>query len=315
MNRREFLQLGMAAAVTGARAPLFADGSVSVSANRTVFLSDIHLGTAGLKTAWGVEPTYQNAIFDRQVGKILALNPLPKRVVIAGDLSVWFGYASDYAAALPGIKRLEAAGIEVILTAGNHDHREPMRQTFGKRLETTCVQDRFVRIVDLGTADLLLLDTLQETGKGAGAGNASGGALDDAQWKWLKDEIAARKRPFFLGSHHPPNEIAVRDFRTPLLANRLVAGWIHGHRHVWDKQWYMEPWRLKRYCRIASLPSCFADDIGFAILDTAEGGAELRLEQDDFFFPEPAKSAAARPPLWDRILEEHRGQVCNFIYE
>jgi len=72
--------------------------------------------------------------------------------------------------------------------------------------------------VDLGTADLLLLDTLQETGNGAGTGNASGGALDDAQWKWLKDEIAARKRPFFLGSHHPPNEIAGRDLRTPLHA-------------------------------------------------------------------------------------------------
>lgn len=312
-NRREFIGLGVA---TLAAARLGAAGKAKTDRNLSVFLSDIHLGTKGKMTGWGEETTYQNDIFDAIVKEILAMRPLPARVVIFGDLAIWFGFAEDYQAALPGVKKLEAAGIEVIVTAGNHDHRTPLFEAYPRQKEKTPVPGRLVSVVDLGTADLILLDTLCEnTQGGVGAGNPAGGGIDDAQWKWFSEEVKARTRPFFVGSHHPLHEIGGRDVRRLLTPVKNFVGWIHGHEHVWSKRWFLENWQLKRYCRVAGLPALISDDIGYATLRTGTDGAELCLEQRDFFFPKPAKPGAKRPAIWDRVVAENKGQRCHFAYE
>lgn len=307
LGRREFLGLGIAAA---ALPRVAVAGEAKTDGNLSVFLSDIHLGTKGLKTGWGEEPTYQNETFDATVTKILAMNPRPARVVVFGDLAVWFGYRSDYEAGLPGMRRLEAAGIKVVVTAGNHDHRAPLLECHPKQKETP-VEGRLVSVVDLGTADLILLDTLCEVVNG---NNWPGGGVDEAQWKWFVAEAAARKRPFFVGTHHPPTDIGERDVRKLLTPNRNFIGWIHGHEHVWSKRWFLENWQLKRYCRIAGLPSLFNDDIGFAVMRTDVAGAELKLEQSDFVFPAPVKSGEKRPAIWDCVVRENRNQSCHFVY-
>ena len=286
----------------------------SVDAALSVFISDIHLSGENMTTGWGLQPTYQNAIFNQAVGKILAMNPRPKRLVMLGDISVWFGYRQDYEAAQPGLKRLADAGIEIHITAGNHDHRDPMRKAFPQALEKTCVSGRFVTVVDLGNADLLLLDTLNENRQGEGSYNPAGGIIDDAQWKWFEAEAKARTRPFLVGSHHPPTDIGGRDVRKLLTPNKNFIGWIHGHDHVWSKRWFLENWQLKRFCRIAGLPSGFNCDIGFAVMRTFGDHAELRLEQSDFMFPAPLKPGEKRPPIWDRIVDENRGEYCAFDY-
>lgn len=308
LGRREFLGLGIAAA---ALPRVAVAGEAKTDGNLSVFLSDIHLGTKGLSTGWGMEPTYQNETFESTVTKILAMRPRPSRVIVFGDLSVWFGYKSDYEAGLPGVRRLEKAGIDVVVTAGNHDHRAPLLECYPKQKESP-VKDRLVSVVDLGTADLILLDTLSETVKG---NNWTGGAIDDAQWKWFVAEAASRKRPFFIGSHHPPTDIGSRDVRKLLTPNKNFVGWIHGHTHVWSKRWFLENWQLKRYCRVVGLPSLINDDIGFAMMKACESGAVLSLEQSDFIFPEPVKPGAKRPAIWDCVVNENKNQSCNFTYE
>ena len=91
------------------------------------------------------------------------------------------------------------------------------------------------RVVDLGTADLLLLDSLNENPKGEGSNNAVAGTLDDGQAKFLKEWAASAKRPFFVGAHHPPEEVPVdgRNLLAKFETNRCFAGYIHGHNHRW----------------------------------------------------------------------------------
>ena len=308
IGRRAFLGIGLA--TVGLPRVTYA-GKVRKNEWLSVFVSDIHLGTNGLKTAWGVEPTYQNVTFDGVVTKILGMNPRPAHVIVFGDLSVWFGYKSDYEAGLPCIRRLEQAGIDVVVTAGNHDHRTPLLECYPKQKKTP-VKDRLVSVVDLGTADLILLDTLSENLKG---NNWAGGAIDDVQWNWFVSEVASRKRPFFVGSHHPPTDLGGRDVRKLLTSNKNFVGWIHGHEHVWSKRWFLENWQLKRYCRVVGLPSLVNDDIGFAVMQTHKDGAVLKLEQSDFVFPEPVKSGAKRPAIWDCVVSENQSQCCNFTYD
>lgn len=308
LGRREFLGLGIAAV---ALPQVATAGATKTDGNLSVFLSDIHLGTKGLSTGWGVNPPYQNATFEAMVTEILAMRPRPSRVIIFGDLSVWSGYKSDYEAGLPGVKRLEKAGVEVVVAAGNHDHRAQLLECYPKQKDTP-VKDRLVSVVDLGSSDLILLDTLSETVNG---NNLADGVIDDAQWKWFVAEAASRKRPFFVGSHHPPTDIGGRDVRKLLTPNKNFVGWIHGHTHVWSKRWFLENWQLKRFCRVVSLPSLINDDIGFAVMQTHKGGAVLKLEQRDFVFPEPVKPGVKRPEIWDCVVSENRNQCCNFIYK
>ncbi len=313
-SRKDFLLGSVAAGLTaGCRSPFGALGTVDP--NLTVLLSDVHVACGGIKTKWGEQPTYQNALFERTIDEILALRPRPARVVVFGDVALWFGWSRDYAASQPGFARLTAAGIEVFVTAGNHDHREPMFRYFPKQRDATPVPGRFVSVVDLGHADLLLLDTLRETGKAEGDGNAVGGDIDDAQLAWLSQEAKSRTRPFFCGCHHAPGDLNGKDVRKPLLASRFFSGWIHGHNHKVSESWFAEQWDSRRIRRVAVLPSTgWWGDIGYATLRTHPDRAVISYELKDFFFPTPLKAGETRPPEWDRIRAEHLGRKVTLDY-
>ena len=53
----------------------------------------------------------------------------------------------------------------------------------------------------------------------------------------------------------------------------------------------------------------------FAVMQTHKDGAVLKLEQSDFVFPEPVKSGAKRPAIWDCVVSENQSQCCNFTYD
>ena len=223
ITRRGFF-FGAAAVAAGA-----ALGNDEVDGNLTVFLSDIHISGVGVKG----QPTYQNPLLDRAIDQILALRPRPRRAVVFGDIALWRGLAADYAESAPRLKRLSDAGIEVTVTTGNHDHRETLFAAYPDQAKKTPVPGRVTSVVDLGTADLLLLDSLNENAKGEGSNNAVAGTLDDGQAKWLKEWAASAKRPFFVGAHHPPEEVPVdgRNLLAKFETNRCFAGYIHGHNH------------------------------------------------------------------------------------
>ena len=87
--------------------------------------------------------------------------------MVFGDVALWRGHAADYAESAPRLKRLSDAGIEVTVTTGNHDHRVPMFAAYPEQAKKTPVPGRVTSVVDLGTSDLFLLDSLNENAAGA----------------------------------------------------------------------------------------------------------------------------------------------------
>ena len=316
-SRREFISLGALAAcaapLAGHAGTRTGEGKIAVDPNLSVFLSDIPVGG---KNVAG-QPVYQNPLFAKAVGQVLALDPRPARVLIFGDIALWNGLSADYTESAPLIRRLGDAGIDVYLTAGNHDHREPLFRFHPRQREITPVPGRFVSVVDAGTADFVLLDSLKESGKGEGSANAVDGGLDAAQADWLMSFAAAAKRPFFCGAHHPAHELPVG--RNGLLAALggfpLFAGYVHGHDHRWYKKWTRISWSSPHVVRSVCLPSTgWWGDIGFATFRTGPQGAKLALVQNDFFFPCPLAEGRERPPEWSQIMREKAGDACTFVY-
>ncbi|MGN0853210.1 MAG: metallophosphoesterase family protein [Kiritimatiellia bacterium] len=313
-SRRAFLSLGSLAACAGALVGRAAAAdAVAVDPNLSVFLSDIHVSGKDVKG----QPTYQNPLFAKVVRQVLAMNPRPKNALVFGDIALWNGWSRDYAESAPLIRTLADAGIDVFLTAGNHDHREPLLRFHPRQKELTPVPGRLVSVVDLGTADFVLLDTLRENPEGEGTGNAVNGALDEAQADWLLDFAKAARRPFFCGAHHPSRELVVRGAKLLQLLedNPNFAGYVHGHNHRWSKEWHHYGFSKAHIVRSACLPSTgWWGNIGFATFRTQADRATLAFVQNDFFFPRPLAPERKRPAAWDQIMREAEGDVCAFPY-
>lgn len=312
MTRRDFLFGATATAAAGMCGA--AAAAPEVDENLSVFLSDIHISGIGVKG----QPTYQNQLLDRAIDQVLALRPRPKRVLVFGDVALWHGRSQDYAESAPRLKRLSEAGIEVTITTGNHDHREPLFKAYPKQLEKTPVPGRVTSVVDLGTADFLLLDTLNENPKGEGSNNAVAGTLDAAQADWLMQTAASARRPFFVGGHHPPEELVIgkKKILAALEDNPNFAGFVHGHNHRWYKGWFHNGYTKRHVTRFACLPSTgWWGTIGFTTFRTFADRAVLALAPgNDFFFPKPLEAGERRPPEWAEIVKEETGAVCTFTY-
>ena len=319
-SRRELLGGIIAAgAVQGLGGCRLAGRADAFDENLTVCLSDIHVAHENPRNRKEtLQPTYQNPYFERTVNRVLAMRPLPRRVVIFGDIALWYGWDRDYEVSKPGVDRLKAAGIDVTLTTGNHDHRVPMLSCYADVVQKSPVPGRIVSTVDLGDADLLLLDSLDENPEGEGSKNGVAGVLDKAQQEWLMETGRAAKRPFLVGAHHPIKELKVGE--KPLVAALCAfpgfAGYIHGHDHRWYQLWHHVGYSDRKVQRSACLPSTgWWGDIGFATLRTFPDRAELALVEDDFFFPKPLEPGETRPREWDDILAANYGAVCVFRFQ
>ncbi|MBQ2629830.1 MAG: metallophosphoesterase, partial [Kiritimatiellae bacterium] len=211
LTRRALFGGAIAAAAFGSRSATGGENAkcAAKDQNLSVFFSDIHISGPNVKSKWGTQPTYQNPLLGKAVDAVLAMRPLPARVAVFGDIALWFGLAADYETSQPILKRLTDAGIDFYVTTGNHDHRDPLFRFYPRQAEATPVKGRVVSVVDLGHADLFLMDSLKENLDGEGAGNPVDGEFDEAQQKWLVSAAAAAKRPFFVGAHHPPNEVKI----------------------------------------------------------------------------------------------------------
>lgn len=280
--------------------------------NLSIFLSDIHV--SGKEVAG--QPVYQNPLFVNAVDQILAMDPLPARVVIFGDISLWKGLSADYEESMDELNRIRDAGIDLILTLGNHDHRDSFFRYHPESLERSPVPGRAAATVDLGTLDLFLLDSLKEIGD-EGGWNAVEGILDEAQAEWLCKAAAESKRPFIIGSHHPPCELRIngKDIRATFEDNPNFVGYVYGHKHQWIKNWYYSGFSKRHVTREVCIPSTgWWGTIGFAIMRSYEDRAVVSLKQSDFFFPSPLKEGEERPREWDEIFRENEGDSCTFSY-
>lgn len=317
-TRRGFLCGAGAACLSAAGCASGRLSAGGVDGSKTVIMSDTHIALPKLKTVWGDQPDYQNALFARAVDEVLAMRPLPRRVVVLGDVSLWFGYTGDYENARPQVERLKAAGVDVYLAPGNHDHREPMTRIFPECAERSPVKGRIVSVVDLGTCDLFLLDSLQADPKGEGANNPVGGQIDPEQGEWLADAAAKAVRPFLVAAHHPPADLLYKG--KPLLRmlspQKFYSGFIYGHVHCWNTRWSGRQWGDPDITRTASVPSTgWWGDIGYTVMHTQKDRAVLTNRQYDFFVPGPLEKGRERPASWDALVAENDARTCSFIYQ
>lgn len=312
LTRRDFFTGAMATAATATLTNSLGGPTDGKDPNFSVFLSDIHVSGPNVKG----QPTYQNPLFHKTVNAILNMRPLPARVVVFGDIALWVGRHEDYEESRTDFQRIKDAGIDLYLTMGNHDHRKVFLNYYPEYAKTSPVPGRIVSIIDLGQSDLILLDTLKESGENEGDKNAVEGCLDDAQWNWLLTESQRRKRPFFVGSHHDPKDLGGRKMQWRMSTAKNFVGYIHGHHHKWMSDWFACDWQNTHVYRVAGLPSTgWWGDIGYAEFRTYPDRAELSLSKDnDFFFPKPLPANEKRPANWEMIRSAHHGQSVIFPY-
>ncbi len=277
----------------------------------TVLLADIHVsGREGTQT-------HQRSRFERVVADILAMDPLPARAVLFGDLAWNAGEREDYRRTRPLIAALEEAGIPLTIGMGNHDRRSTFLEFYPEYAQRTLVPGRIVTVCYAGSVDFLMLDGLQ--GDDERASNDIGpvaGALDPAQQEWLLEALPRWKKPVLVCSHYPVNELSAggRPLKNLICSVPAVAGYIFGHLHYWQKSWLQSGWaapivRKRALC----LPSVgHWGDIGYALLRTTPKSAVVSLVQYEHFFPTPKPVWPDDRSLWDAATAENQGQTCTF---
>lgn len=315
LSRREILRMGVGAGLA-AGCPGCLTGSGGAAAfddSLTVFLSDIHLCGRDDYVRW----LYTREELKKRVAEILAMRPRPRRVVTFGDLAFGVGDIRDYRLARTLLQPLADAGIAVVHGMGNHDCRNHFLEVFPDAAKDTPVAGRIVREIDLGTCDLVLLDSLQ--GDEPDKNGACNGELSKAVQEYVADTFPKRKRPFFAGAHHSVYELRVgkRCVISALKEAPFCVGWIHGHAHNWMKE-PLVSWGEKNQdtVRMLTLPSAgLWGDIGSVAFRTFGDHALATLDARDYWFNDALHPGERKPETWRDIVAENQGQFCRFSYE
>lgn len=339
VTRREFMvsAAGVAAVSTCSAAAQQCKGVHDEKLS--VFFSDTHITPlpAG---------AYQYKSLSRLIDEVLAMRPMPARVVVFGDIAIGKGLDGDYKKARPLFSRLEKAGIKVYYTMGNHDHRKPFLKYFPEAAADMALKDRFVSVIDLGGVDLILLDSLDEVLDKVDAPNPSAGTIDLAQYEWLKAEIPRRKRPFICGAHHSPGEMSIvideneqaqaqaaesKSFKEKnpetgkkkkcsvlqiLKESPFYLGWVQGHAHRWDKLFNCGNKSSKHATfRWLVIPSTgYWGDIGYVTARCGSDSLDISLEIKDFYYPRPVGPGESAPLCWADMVQEKKGDTCRFSF-
>ena len=315
ISRRAFISLGAAAASPKLSFAMRAAGDHDP--NLSVFISDLHVPARGVAPEDPRDADFPDQMYnclESVVDEILAMRPLPSSVVCFGDIAYLKGRVEEYKTSEPLLRRIENAGVRLVLGMGNHDHRAAFLEVWPEYRDKTLVPGYVVSEVSLGTCDLVMLDTLWDNGN-PGTYNRGDGNLTDAMLDFVENELGKRTRPFLLAGHQAPGEIAVGKVELLNWVAKLgkCCGYVHGHNHAWGRSsvylWYGS-FPVKR---VAALPSTgFWGDIGYALCRTSKDRAKVELVQKDFYFPRYRK--INRPPIWDNMVRENNGSTCEFLY-
>ena len=136
------------------------------------------------------------------------MRPLPRHVLVFGDLAYLIGRKMDYLQSQPDLKLLVDAGIKLTIGMGNHDHRSSFLEVWPEDAERTRVPGNIVSVASLQHADFIMLDSLNET-TGPGEWNPVPGALRKEEQDWIAANLPTWPRPFFLGAHHSFSNLKV----------------------------------------------------------------------------------------------------------
>lgn len=318
LTRRGFLAAGGVAAASeffasGCR--MFTGVAGDFDEELSVFLADPHVCADPQYKDW----LFTQGEFDRRIAEILAMRPLPRNVVVFGDLCFDHGDIRDYRLARKQIDLLVASGITVTIGMGNHDRRNTFLEVFPEYAKSSPVSGRIVSVVSLGGSDLVLLDSLK--GEDGSARGPTDGGLDVDQQEWIASYLPRCSRPTFVAAHHPAKELKIRGRKIAavLQESRAVVGWLNGHEHYWMKEPVVSyPWEAGNQDTIRGLylPSAgLWGDIGYVEFHSMATEAWAQLVQKDYWFHSPLRKGEKMPETWTTIVGENDGQVCRFPYE
>jgi len=234
LSRRAFLKTSLAAGVAAMLPGRLSAGTAAVDVNRVALLADTHVFGDPATVNRDIQSAETAAEALRQV---LALDPLPAHLIVAGDCAALAGEAADYVTLARLLKPVRAAGVAVHLALGNHDHREHLCAAFPETRPKgeADVPEKCVGVVTTPRADMVLLDSLNQT-------NVTPGLLGPAQVAWLDRMLAARpKKPTLVLAHHDPDRREKPTGLTDtdalfqvLAARRSVQAYVFGHTHRWS---------------------------------------------------------------------------------
>ena len=234
LSRRGFLKATLAAGAAALVPGRLDAGQGAVDPNRVALLADTHV--------WADPAAVQREIRSVETataafGQVLALDPLPAHLFVAGDCAAMAGEPGDYVTLKRLLEPVRKAGIAVHLALGNHDHRENAYAAFPETRPKgkPQVPGKHVGIVKTPRADVVVLDSLDKT-------NVTPGALGEAQLAWLDKTLAAdgARLTLVLAHHYPdrrekPSGLTDTDALFAVLARRrVVQAYIFGHSHRWN---------------------------------------------------------------------------------
>ena len=316
LTRRSLLG-GFAATGIGAALPGCKAGAPdsAVDPALAVVISDLHVGKPWAEQKFKTDRSYDyiNGTVRGLVAEILSMRPLPAHVFCLGDVSLCFGEERDYEIAKEILSPLDAAGIKIVMTAGNHDRRGPMSRVLGSWIRQSPVKGRFASLTSLPGCDVILLDSLKEPDPSSENNSAGRGGceLGAEQAKWLDSLLAETTRPVLVCAHHPAWSLGINK---QMVKSPKVCGFLHGHNHSWQENILYSSYARKTMIRMLGIPSMGMDrDIGFAVLRTTDDRIELSQVERDYYFPvETAKED--RLPLWDCLVRERNGRSVSFPF-
>lgn len=276
--------------------------------NLVLLLADCHVA------AGGGTGSFAYRRLKHCIESALALDKIPRRALVFGDIAGTVGPKEDYATAARLFRLLEDAGVEVSYMMGNHDRRAGFLEVNPDCAGKTQIPNRLVQIVETPACDFILLDSL--IGEDGDPKIVVRGALDAPQAEWLESVVKKGDKPAIVCAHHSCRELKINSGKR--LSDFLpyiprVRGFIHGHLHTWDNEWHRRFDGDGRFMRRLSLPATGNwGDLGYCMLRfTPEKTAEVRLFQNDYCYPKPVP-AEKRPRCWDMIVSDNRNVMCTF---
>ena len=238
------------------------------------------------------------------------MRPLPRNLIILGDVAWDHGLREDYEYAARLFRPLQEAGIRITMAMGNHDRRAPFFEVFGEYRTQTKVKGRVVSVVELPDVDFVVLDSLDELPNlKRGQSTTVSGKMDDEQIKWLESYLSAAKRPVILGAHHPLGEMS--NLEAVIAKSPAVVAYIYAHVHVWNKGVrIIRPRDPERMVPHISLPSTFYGDIGYAVMRTTKEEAVITYSSNGFWWAQPVENP---PKVWAQRVADLSAGRCTIL--
>lgn len=236
ISRRQLFAGGLAAAASWLWTGRLLGAQFKRDASRWVLLADTHICAERERTHRGIRPA---VTFGQARREILALDPPPAGMILAGDCAYIEGQPGDYAVLVEETAPLREAELPLYFVLGNHDHRANFSAAFPERKPAGDgpVAEKHVGLIETPAANWLLLDSLKKT-------NYTPGELGAAQLEWLAAQLAAQPdKPALLVAHHnlnPPEQpegsglLDTPAFWELATAHKQVKAYFFGHTHRWS---------------------------------------------------------------------------------